>query len=547
MKVTAEDLAKRQREISVSEFFSKNRHLLGFDNPTKALMTTVKEAVDNALDACEECGVLPEIKVEIKQLTEERFIVSVEDNGPGIVKEQIPPIFGRLLYGSKFHTLKMARGQQGIGISAAVLYGQITTGKAACIISRTSKNKKAWKVEVMINTHKNEPQIVSEETVPMDRDHGTTVQIELEGRYVKGDKSVDQYISSTALANPHAQITYINPEKEKQVFKRVTEKLPEETKAIAPHPLGVELGNLIKIFHATRSANIGLALKNEFCRVGSKTANEICEKAGVNAKTKPTKLTPQEIEKIYHAIRQTRFPPPPKECIAPIGEELILRAMKSNVEAEFYTAVTRKAAVYRGNPFLIECGIAYGLKNYPQDSACRVLRFANRVPLLYQLGACAITKAIQEVDWKNYNLTQPAGSIPYGPLLIFVHMASVWVPFTNEAKEAIAHYPEIIKEIKLALQEAGRRLSAYLNKKCAADYQRRRREIFERYIEEVSSSLSNISKQKKEKIRKKLLDIAHRTTIFEDSLNGNSKNGTVREKSNGKVRGAGKSNSGPDK
>lgn len=547
MKVTAEDLAKRQREISVSDFFAKNRHLLGFDNPTKALLTAVKEAVDNALDACEECGVLPDVKVEIKQLTEERFIVSIEDNGPGIVKEQIAPIFARLLYGSKFHTLKMARGQQGIGISAAVLYGQITTGKAACIISRTEKNKKAWKVELMINTHKNEPQILSEESVAFDRDHGTQIQIELEGRYVKGDKSVDQYISSTALANPHAQITYVNPEKEKQVFKRVTEKLPEETKAIAPHPLGVELGNLIKIFHATSSANIGLALKNEFCRVGTKTATEICEKAGVNAKTKSKNVTPEEIEKIYQAIRQVKIPSPPKECIAPIGEELVLRAMKANVEAEFYTAVTRKADVYRGNPFLIECGIAYGLKNYPQDTVCRVLRFANRVPLLYQLGGCAITKAIQEVDWRNYNLTQPGGSIPYGPILIFVHMASVWVPFTNEAKEAIAHYPEIIKEVKLALQEAGRRLSTYLNKKRAADYQRHRREIFERYIEEVSASLAHMSKEKKEKIKKKLLDIAHKTTIFEDSLNGNSKNGKVGEKSNGKVRGAGEPNSESDK
>jgi DNA topoisomerase VI subunit B len=133
-RATAEGMAAKQRDISVSEFFAKNRHLLGFDNPRKALLTAVKEAVDNSLDACEEAGILPEIWVHMEQTGENRFKLAVQDNGPGIVKKQIPLIFGKLLYGSKFHRLRMSRGQQGIGISAAGMYGMLTTGKPVKII-----------------------------------------------------------------------------------------------------------------------------------------------------------------------------------------------------------------------------------------------------------------------------------------------------------------------------------------------------------------------------------------------------------------------------
>src|SRR5512140_1508856 len=186
--VTAESMAAKQRDISVSEFFAKNRHLLGFDSPRKALLTAVKEAVDNSLDACEEARILPEIEVRIEVAgglkaveaapakaeakdgdkaaeapkgpsvaQAERFIVTVTDNGPGIVADQIGRIFAKLLYGSKFHRLRMSRGQQGIGISAAGMYGRLTTGKPVKIISRTSDQKPAYLYEVHIDTRKNEP------------------------------------------------------------------------------------------------------------------------------------------------------------------------------------------------------------------------------------------------------------------------------------------------------------------------------------------------------------------------------------------------------
>ena len=178
---TAESMAARQREISISEFFSKNRHLLGFDNPQKALLTAVKEAVDNSLDACEEAGILPVLKVDIQQLAEDRFRIAVEDNGPGIVKAQIPKIFGKLLYGSKFHTLKQARGQQGIGISAAGMYGLLTTGKSIAVTSRTGPDKPAHYYEIQIDTRKNTPQVITDKVVEWEPAHGTRVEIELIG------------------------------------------------------------------------------------------------------------------------------------------------------------------------------------------------------------------------------------------------------------------------------------------------------------------------------------------------------------------------------
>src|SRR5262245_57384596 len=140
-RVTAETMAAKQRDISVSEFFAKNRHLLGFDNPRKALLTAVKEAVDTSLAACEEAEIVTEILVHSKATAANRFKWGVQYNGPGIVKKQIPLIFGKLLYGSKFHRLRMSRGQQGIGISAAGMYGMLTTGKPVKIISKISAKK----------------------------------------------------------------------------------------------------------------------------------------------------------------------------------------------------------------------------------------------------------------------------------------------------------------------------------------------------------------------------------------------------------------------
>jgi len=499
----AEELAQRQRSISIAEFFEKNRHLLGFDNKRKAILTAVKEAVDNSLDACEEARVLPEIIVSLTEFSEDRYHLVVEDNGPGIVKQQIPQVFARLLYGSKFHTRRQARGQQGLGISAAILYAQLTTGKPARITSRTSPRKPAHHYELRIDVQKNAPEILKEEEVTWDKEHGTKIEMELEATYLKGMQSVDEYLKETAIVNPHATIIYTTPKAEQIIYSRATEKLPELPKEIKPHPYGVEIGLLIRMLSSTTSRTLQAFLMNEFSRVGTETAKDICANAAILPTQKPSEITREQSEKLVAGIKATRIIAPPTDCISPIGEVLLETGLKKEVAAEFYCSATRPPAVYRGNPFQIEVGIAYG-GQLPQDQPATILRFANKVPLLYQQGACGITEAITETNWKPYGLQQSGSSIPNGQTVILVHMASVWVPFTSEAKEALAHYPEIIKEIKLALQECGRKLSIYVNKKHYAERQLERANLFEAYIPEVAESLAAITGTAKAALLQKL-------------------------------------------
>ncbi len=516
-RADASDLAKKQRDISVSEFFAKNRHLLGFDNPSKALLTTVKEGVDNSLDACEEAGILPEIRVEIAQLDENRFRIAIEDNGPGIVKAQVPKIFGRLLYGSKFHRLRQSRGQQGIGISAAGMYGLLTTGKPVVITTRTGPRKEAHHFELVIDTQKNEPRVKVDRTVEWKREHGTRVEIELEGNYRGGQHSVDNYIRQISLANPHAQITYQPPKAEaygaEHEFPRVTEDLPPETDEIKPHPYGVELGVLMQMFRDTRSRNVRGSLVADFSRVSGRIADEICKRAKVAPTRRPKEATREEAEALHKAIAATKIMSPPTDCIAPIGEELIEKALRAEVTADFYASVTRRPTVYRGNPFLIEVGLAYGGDLGAEDSIT-LYRYANRVPLQYQQGACAVTKAVTSTDWKSYQMQQPRGALPVGPMLLMVHIASVWVPFTSESKEAIAHYPEIIKEIRLGLQECGRRVATHIRKQRRAADEAKKRAYITQYIPQVAVGLQEIlgfDDKERDRVVKSLTDVLERS------------------------------------
>src|SRR5437588_89285 len=279
--VTAESMAAKQRDISVSEFFAKNRHLLGFDNPRKALLTAVKEAVDNSLDACEEAGIVPEVWVHIEATGPNRYKIGVQDNGPGIVKKQIPLIFGKLLYGSKFHRLRMSRGQQGIGISAAGMYGQLTTGKPVQIISRTSARTPAHYFEVQIDTKKNEPRILEKKQIDWEYQRGTQVTIEVEGRYQKGRASVDEYIEQTIIANPHVKLTYFTPEGETKEHPRTYHELPPSPREIKPHPYGIELGTLIKMLQDTKSHWLSGFLSSDFCRGSQALAQDICKTAAL--------------------------------------------------------------------------------------------------------------------------------------------------------------------------------------------------------------------------------------------------------------------------
>ncbi|MHC4622429.1 MAG: DNA topoisomerase VI subunit B [Planctomycetota bacterium] len=502
---TAESMAAKQRAISISEFFAKNRHLLGFDNPRKALLTATKEAVDNSLDACEEAHILPELFISIRPAADNKFTLAVKDNGPGIVKQQIPNIFARLLYGSKFHTLKMSRGQQGIGISAAGMYGLLTTGEPVQIVSRTHPKKNAHHYHVQIDTTKNKPEIVLDEECDFDLATGTSVTITLKGKYQKGQKSVDEYIAQTAMANPHATIHYEAPDGKSAQFKRQSKDLPFIPREIKPHPYGVELGLLLKMARESSAKQLSAFLQKDFSRVSLRVANQICERAKLRKSLRSSSMSLQQAEALHAAINETKIMAPSTDCIGPIGAEPLQEGLKRVVRADFYTSCTRSPAVYRGNPFLIEAALAYGFKDDgngrpDKEPLLRLIRIANRVPLLYQQSACAIYRSVLDVNWRNYALSQSRGALPTGPVVLMVHIASVWVPFTSESKEAIAHYPEIIKEIQRAVQDCGRRLGIYLRKRKRIQQEMDKRRYIETYLPYIGEALEHILSLRKTQV-----------------------------------------------
>lgn len=478
------------KEISIAEFFEKNKHILGYTNPARALITVVKEAVDNSLDACEEAGILPDIFVRISKVGE-NFRVVVEDNGPGIKREIVGRAFGKLLYGSRFHEIKQSRGQQGIGISAAVLYAQLTTGKPTLVMSKRIGEEKAYKVLLYIDTKKNEPIIESEGEEEWYMPHGTRVEFEIAGSYVKDRKqSVFEYLKETSVVNPHAKITFVDPDGTVYEFKRTSNEIPKPAKAIKPHPHGIELGKLMNMLKFTTSATLRRFLKEEFVRIGDKIADEILAKAGFLGNEDPKKLGRDEALRLLEAFRKVELLPPPVDCLSPIGEEFLMRSLISEYSPEFVYAVTRKPKVYSGHPFLVETAIAYG--GEIKTDKVILLRFANKIPLLYQQGGCALTRAVEGINWKNYGLEQNKDELPSGNAVILIHLASTNIPYTSESKEAIAPIPEIMDEVRLALQEVGRKLKEYLERKGKQEAKKKKEEVIAKILPLIAKKVCEV-------------------------------------------------------
>ncbi len=579
----AEELAKGQRAISVTEFFEKNRHLLGFDNKQKALLTCVKEAVDNSLDACEELGhmqeknkekvTLPEITVDVKalsdnyQMLDEKqnigqlivrkneftvlykgksqskqirngklslsfeditfdvsesndkllvlmngkqlrlkknapiFLIKITDNGPGILSSKIPDIFGRMLYGSKFQSMKQSRGQQGIGIHSAVLYSQLTTGKPAKIISKIKSAKKAKMMKVQINILKNEPEVIEESDEDYPYESGTSIELEIEGLYISGNKGLDEYIRRTALVNPHATLIYINPNGEKVTYKRVIDSLPKEPLSIKPHPEGLEIGIFMRILKNSTERTVASVLENELSRVSRAVAEQTLKSTGIDTKTKPQEIDRVQANSILKALQSLDLMRPQTDCLSPIGGEELEKSLKKEYSPEFVKSVTRKPEVYRGMPFQIEVAAAYGGKI--QTDKAILMRFANKIPLLFDSSSCALTQSFFGVDYARYGL-KVENKVPIGQLVFIIHIASVWVPYTNESKNSVASYPVIIKEIKLALQELVRTLSVFLNRKHKSSLFQERISLFDKYGIELAYSLSKLTDIEEKKIKTKI-------------------------------------------
>ncbi|MEM0161062.1 MAG: DNA topoisomerase VI subunit B [Thermoplasmata archaeon] len=467
--VIAEELAKKQRAISIAQFFEKNKQILGFDSLQKSLIMAVKESVDNALDACEEAEILPEIEVVLKNVGKDEYYLSVEDNGPGIIRKEIPKIFGQFLYGSKFFSMQQARGQQGIGISAVVLYSQITSGKPITVTSKTKESDVAYQIKMFIDTKENRAATVSEDVVIVSKEHGLKIEFYMKGKYVKGKQSIIEYLKNSAIVNPHAKIKFTDPDGSVIIFDRVTNKIPAPPKETKPHPLGLEIGDILELAKNTKHKTLTSFLSGEFSKVSNKIAAEICTMTKLDPGMDPSALKLVDAKNILESFKQTKLLPPSSESLSPIGENLIKKGLKNvlgSYKPSFYAIpVSRKPAIYHGNVFIVEAGMVYG-GDLPKEEQVSIMRFANKVPLLYQAGACAITKAVSDMDWRKYGFEQKSGTgIPSGPAIVLVHVASTKVPFTSESKEAIAEVPEIIDEIKLALRDLARQIRTFLTKK----------------------------------------------------------------------------------
>ena len=491
----AHELAKKQKEISVAEFFERNKHILGFGNPTRALVTSVKEGVDNILDACEESGILPDIYVEIKNHEDGECKLIIEDNGPGIVKKQIPHIFGRLLYGSRFHAIRQSRGQQGIGISAVVLYGQLTTGKHAKVISKIQEDRPATVTELAIDTNKNRSEVINRDIMHWDKPSGTRLEVSIVADYKRGKRFVYDYLQSISIVNPHAQITFKEPDGTEHLFERTSDMLPRKSVEIKPHPYGIELGTLIKMAKNTKSRKLSSFLKSEFTSMGDRTTKAVCEKAQLDKDLSPKDMSREQFLALHKAFKKIKIMAPSTDCLSPIGETLIKRSLKhetQEISPEFIVTTSRPASVYSGNPFQIEIGVVYG-GSLPKDKTVKLMRFANRVPLLYQQGDCVSTSAISSIDWRRYGLEQSSGKgIPSGPAIFLTHMSSTLIPFTSESKEAIADIPEIENEIKLAFRECARKVQSHIHKKVRRVKTREKFELITKILPEIAKKSSKM-------------------------------------------------------
>ena len=497
-RTIAEQLAAKQREISVAEFFERNRQILGFDNPQRALLTTVKEAVDNSLDAAEEAAILPEVSVEIGKEGDsgDRLRVAVTDNGPGIVRREVPNVFARLLYGSRFHANRQARGQQGIGISAAVLYAGLTTARPARIVTKIEEEDAAHELELLIDTHKNLPRIVREDVLLWDRPHGTRIELVLKAKYIRGRQSPLEYLRGTAIVNPHARIVLVEPDGTRVTFERAATDMPPIPKETLPHPYGLELGELGSFLKASRRPSILEMLTSDFAGVSPRAARDVLARAGLRSNVAPAAIPGEAQEALLTALHEVPLVAPSAEGLSPIGPMLIKRGLRNvlgEVRPEFFAPpVSRPPKVRGGFPFLVEVGLVYG-GGLPADQPIQLLRFANRVPLLFQQGACAITNAVGSLDWRRYGLDQKGGSgLPVGPVVLLVHVASTKVPFTSEAKEALAEDPELDRELTLALQAAARHLKVHISRRSRREFAQEKFAIIQKILPRLAEKTSHL-------------------------------------------------------
>ena len=388
-------------------------------------------------------------------------------------------MFGQLLFGSRFHAIRQSRGQQGIGITGVVMYCQLTTGRKTHVRSKIATETSAAIVDIGLDTRKNKATKSGEGRELWElpdgtlKEHGLEITAQMKAKYQRGRQSVYQYLRMTSIVNPHADITFIDPDGETHHWPRVTERIPRKVESIKPHPHGIHLGTLQRMCTESTDSRMTVFLRNNFSGVSSRAAKELLAAAEIEEKAKPKLLKADHYRALLEAFQGERMlnnKPvkllnPPTNCLSPIEELLIKKGLSKTIDSRYVTTMTRAPTVTQGNPYQVEVGLIFG-DGMAADKPVEVLRFANRVPLMYQQGGCLLTKAIESVDWRQYGLDQAGGrGVPKGPAAILVHLASTNVQFTSEAKEALADNAEVIDEVRKALLEMGRGLRKHLEKK----------------------------------------------------------------------------------
>ena len=482
------------QEISAADFFYRNRDIAGFTNPTRAIYSTVRELVENSLDACETRGILPEIYLRISHESGPTdgpgiYRVRIEDNGIGIPHDIIPSAFGQVLFGSKYK-LRQTRGTFGLGGKMAILYGQITTHGEAVIMSSVGKTK-IHQYNLMIDIQKNRPVVLKHKTHPNDDHwHGAVIDCTTEAEYTRAMPKILEYLKQTAIVVPYANLTFADPRGRLYKFERGTEKMSEPPQETLPHPYGVDVETMKRLIEITKERKLRTFMQSHFHRVGKTIASGFLQEIGLPPNKNPKNLTSDEIVRIVNAMKNYRFLSPDASCLSPIGEELLEAGIKKELSPEFVAVYQRKPSAYSGFPFIVEVGIAYG--GQVEAGGIRLYRFANKIPLLFDEASDVSWKIVNdEVDWRHYKVS------PDMPIAVFVHICSTKVPYKTVGKEFIADRPEVEREVLNAVREVARRLSLFLSKKINMAHEKRRLDVFQKYLPKIASFSAKLAEEGK--------------------------------------------------
>jgi DNA topoisomerase-6 subunit B len=493
-------------EISAADFFYRNRDIAGFTNPSRAIFAAVRELVENSLDAAESLKIPPDIYVRLSyegEASQETQIykLRVEDNGIGIQPRHIPSAFGQVLFGSKYK-LKQQRGTFGLGGKMAILYGQITTHQPAYVTSSTGLAK-IYSYKLMIDIQKNRPLIVDRKVlINKEQWRGTVVEFTLEGDYFRAMPKLLDYFKQTAMVNPYANVTFVDPKGRLYKFTRVTKEMPAPPKETKPHPYGVDVELLQRLIQITPCRNMLDFLRNHFHRVGEVTATKFLEFSNLNPSKNPKKLSHEEIVRLMHNLKRFKdFLPPDASCLSPLGEDLLRAGILKELKPEFVAVHQRKPATYAGHPFIVEVGIAYG-GDVPKRGTFVIYRFANRIPLLYDEASDVSVRVITAMNWRRYRVT------PEMPIAVLTHICSTKVPYKTVGKEFIADRPEVRKEIANGLREVARQIQHFMSKREHVDRERKRLGVFSKYLPRIAEFSTKLAgKQKPPDIQKLLASV----------------------------------------